>query len=321
MARNRELNTKDGVPLSELLDTVTGIVDIYNEAERPFRDLFVEQVDQQTFTQDPNGGEMTWEELAEGEAPRTGDIKDGKQMTFRIAKYGRSLGFTQEFIEDHTEEQVLKRFRKMIGGAKKLEEQKIFETLQNGIADGRTLWYDVPDYGDYSHTNNHDHWFEDTDSLFDNDGVDDTSYEAHEHLEAGKDHLTHHGFEGPFVALMGTSFKRKLRDEFTYNAQYHIPMATNMRSSDIHDLDIVVDNIRAVETPWISGDEFYLTQVQNGSPLKYYERRPVQVTAPNGGEARHPGDLLGASGSARYGLKMADPLRALYVNATQVTNA
>jgi hypothetical protein len=314
MARNRELTTKDGVPLDELLDIATGIVDIYNEADRPFRDLFVEEVNQQTFTQDPTGGEMTWEELAEGEAPRTGDVQESKQMTFRIAKYGRSLGMTQEFVEDNTEEQVLKRFRKMVAGAQEREEQVVFDAIKSGIADGSQLWYDVPDYGEYSHSNTHDHWFEDSSVLF----GDSNNYEAHEHLESAKDHMTHHGFDGPFVALMGTDFKRNLRDEFTYNMQYHIPMANGLRSGDVRDLDIVVDNIRAVETPWIKGNEFYITQVQNDSPVKFYERRPVQITAPDGGRAVHPGDLLGASGSARYGVKMVNPLKAAYVSATNL---
>lgn len=318
MPVNHEIATKDGVPLSEILDTVSGIVDIYNQAERPFRDMFVESVDQQTFTQDPSGGEMTWEELAEGEAPRTGDVGESKRVTVRIAKYGRSLGYSQEFLEDHTEQQVLKRFRRMVEGAKEREEQTIFNALKDGIADGRELWYDVPDYGDYSFTNTHDHFFDDTDELFDNDGADDTAYPAHRHIEEAKAHLTHHGFTGPFVALTSSSFKRALRDEISWDAQYHVPMATSMRSSDIQDLDIVVDGVRLVETPWISGDEFYITQVQNDSPLKFYERRPVQITAPNGGQVQHPGELVSASGSARFGVKMVDPIRAVYGNATQI---
>lgn len=318
MPASHTVTTKDDVPLKELFETTTGIVNIFNEAQRPFRDLFAEQVDQQTFTQDPNGGELTWEELAEGEAPRTGDVEESQRVTVRIGKYGRALGFSQDFIEDHTESQVLKRFRKMVAGAKEREEQVIFNALKDGIADGRKLWYDVPDYGEYTFTNTHDHYFDNTDELFP-DSASGTAHEVHSHISKAKADLTHHGFTGPFVALVSSSLKRQLRDEVSWDAQYHVPMASNMRSADVMDLDIIIDGVRIIETPWITNDEFYITQVNNDSPLKFYERRPVQVTAPNGGRANMPGELIGASGSARFGVKMVDPIRAAYVNADQIS--
>lgn len=306
---DREIYTKDDVPLAELLDVAQTIIDVFNEAERPFRDLFVEQVDQAQFTQDLPG-EMTWELLAEGEHPRTGDIGQPFNMAMSVEKYGRSLGFTQEFIEDHTSEQVTKRVRELVAGHTEREETVIKDTLDAGIADGSTLWYDVPDYGGYTHSRTHDHKFMSTDELF---GTSGTAYEPREHIEEAADHLRHHGRYGPFVALCGQPLVRKIKNDLSWDASYHIPWDSNLRSVDVHDLDITIDGVRLVQTAYITGDEFYLTQVQNDQPLKYYEKRPVQLTSPNGGQVNFPGELIGASGSARYGVKMADPLGAVYV--------
>lgn len=314
-----DISTKDGVPLEELVERTRRLVEIYNDADRPFRELFTETVDQQTFYQEPQEADVTWEELAEGEAPRTVSREtDGQQMVIRVKKFGRGLGFTQEFMEDHTEDRILKRVQTMLEGAQQTEQNLIMDRLQNGIADGSGVWYDIPDYGDYNFDNTHDHVFESTDDLFDDDGTDDTAYEAHEHIEEAKRELTHHGFDGPFIALISNSFKRKMRDEIAWDAQYHIPMANGMRSTDLQDLDIVIDGVRLVESPWLSGDRAYVTQAENGSPIKFFEKRPVQITRPNGGTVRHPGELLGASGSARYGVKNVDPLRAVRFEATNV---
>lgn len=322
MSPRHEVKTKDGVPLEELLEKARRLIDIYNEAERPFRDLFVEQVSQQTFYQEPPGADIEWEELAEGEHPRTvGRTPDDRQMFIRDKKYGRAIGYTQEFVEKHNEDRILRKIRTMLEGAETVQQDLIMSALEDGVADGRELWYDVPDYGAHSFTNTHDHRFADTDELFDADGVDDTSYTAHRHIEEAKRQLTHHGFNGPFVGLISTDFKYSLRDEVSWDAQYHLPMATGMRSADIHNLDIVIDGVRLVESPWMEGNEMWVTQVQNGSPVKFYEDLPIQLTqgSEGGGPVLSPGDLLGAHGSARWGVKMVDPLRAVYVNATQVS--
>lgn len=322
MSPRHKVSTKDGVPLDELVEKARRLITIYNDAERPFRDMFVEQVDQQTFFQEPKAADVEWEELAEGEHPRTVSRNpDDKQMFIRDKKYGRGIGYTQEFVEKHTEERVLRRINNMLSGAETVQQDLIMTALDNGIADGRTLWYDVPDYGDHTFTNSHDHWFEDTDALFDNDGTDDTAYAAHRHIEEAKLQLTHHGLEGPFVALTSTQMKYDLRDEISWDAQYHVPMANNMRSSDIFDLDIVIDGTRIVESPWMSDKQMYITQVQNGAPVKFFEDRPVQLTrgTEGGGPVVSPGDLLGANGSARWGVKNVDPLAAVYVNATNVS--
>lgn len=321
MAPVHKVTTKDGVPLDELLEQSRRLIDIYNESERPFRDMFAEMVNQQTFYDNPQDADVYWEELAEGEHPRTVHREpNDNQIFIRDKKYGRSVGLTQDFIEKHTEDRVLRRIRTMLEGADNTLRELIISALENGYAQGQELWYDVPDYGAYTFTQTHSHDYQDTDSLFDNDGTDDTAYDAHKHLEKAKQDLTHHGFEGPFAALISSGFKYKLRDEITWDAQYHIPMATGMRSADVADLDIVFDGIHLVESPWMTGDQFWLTQAQNGSPVKIYEDSPVHMRrgSEGGGPVLSPGDLVGANAYARWGVKNVDPLRAVKVNATQV---
>lgn len=316
------VHTKDDVPLDELLDQTRRLIDIYNDQERPFRDMFAEMVDQQTFYNFPQNADTYFEELSEGEHPRTmiRDDREETQLFIRDKKYGKAIGYTQDFVEKNTSERVLRQVEEMLAGADNTMRELVLSALRDGYAQGQDLWYDVPDYGEYTFSQNHSHEFLDTDSLFDDDGTDDTAYTPHRHIEEAKRELTHHGFDGPFAALISTDFKYSLRDEISWDAQYHIPMANNMRSADIHDLDIVIDGVRMVESPWMSGNDMWLTQVQNGSPVKIYEESPVRLRqgSEGGGPVQSPGDLLGANATARWGVKNVDPLRAVYVEATNL---
>lgn len=320
MARRHELHTADGKPIDDLLEMARTLVDRYNDAEKPFREMFAETVTEQTFYQEADQDDIYWDELSEGEQPRAmrHEDEDGKWMTIRGTTYSKSLGMTQKYIRRTSSEEIIRKLQRLLTGAKNTEEQLIYSTLQNGIIDGTGAWYDIKDYGEYQFDNSHNHVFTDTDQLFDNDGTDDTAYEAHEHIEEAKRELTHHGMDGPFVALVSNEFKRSLKNEISWDAQYHIPMATNMRSADTQELDIVIDGVSLVESPWMKGDKFYVTQAENGSPIKFLEERPVQVTRPNGAVVRSPGDLLGANAEADYGCRMADPLAAVEVNASNV---
>jgi hypothetical protein len=316
----RELTTKDDVSLRELLDMGERIIDVFEDADFPFRDLFVQKVGQDMWKQyEP--GEFTWEELAEGEHPRTGEDTDPRWTTVQVAKYGRSLGLTQEFLEDHSSEHVQRRYTKMVDGVAELQRNQILDVISNGIADGRELWYHVDDYGGYEHSQTHNHKFTDTDSLFDDDGTDDTKYPAHEHVERAMDELRHHGKGDQVVCLTGAPFKRSLRDEITWNADYHIPEAERLRTRDLWRGDIPnIDGAAIMQTAWLTENEFYLVDTGTDAPVKMREKRPVQLTRANGGQVQHPGELVGASGSGRWGFKFVDPLDAVYVNATEVTD-
>lgn len=311
-----EITTADGEPLDDMLNKARELIDIYNQTERPFRAMFSVPTDSQTFFQEAPDNDLYWDKIAEGEHPRTvvDDDNPGKWMTIRGDTFAKGLGFSREYIQKHSSDEVMRKVRKMLEGAKNTEDRLIRQVFENGIADGSGMWYDVPDYGEHTFTDSHDHVYADSSELF----GDSNNYEAHEHLYEMKEDLAHHGFEGPYVALMSTGFKRELRDAITWDAQYHIPMATGMRSADIRDLEIILDNIRAVESPWMSGNKVYLTQVDNEGPLKFYEEEPVTVTRPNGANVESPGDLLGANGYARFGARMVDPLRA--VELTDATN-
>jgi hypothetical protein len=313
MARRHELHTADGVPIDDLLEKARVLFDRYNDAEKPFREMFADTVSEQTFYQEAEQDDIYWDELSEGEQPRSmrHEDDDGKWMTIRGTTYSKSLGMTQKFVRRTPSEEIVEKLTRLLTGAKNTEEQLIYNTLQNGIIDGSGAWYDIKDYGEYSFTNSHNHVFGSTSNLF----SDANPHEAHEHIEEGKRELTHHGMEGPFVALVSNSFKRSLRDEISWDASYHVPMANGMRSADVQELDIVIDGVRLIESPWMAGDKFYLTQASNDSPIKFLEERPVQVTRPNGAVVRSPGDLLGANAEADYGCRMADPLAAVEVTA------
>lgn len=319
MQPRHQLHTADGKDIDDLLEMARTLFDRYNDAEKPFREMFAETVTEQTFYQEAEQDDVYWDNISEGEQPRAmrDEIEDGKWMTIRSDTFSKSLGMSQKFIRNTSSETIVRKLRRLLTGAKNTEEQLIYQTLQNGIIDGSGAWYDIKDYGEYNFDNSHNHVFGSTDDLF-ADSSDGTAHEAHEHIESAKRELSHHGLEGPFVALCSNGFKRSLRDEISWDAQYDIPMANGMRSSDVRDLDIVIDGVSLVESPWMAGDKFYVTQAQNESPIKFLEDRPVQVTRPNGAVVRSPGDLLGANAEADFGCRMGDPLAAVSVVADNV---
>jgi len=242
-----EILTKDGRTLDEILDLTRELVNGFNEAERPFRDMFAVEVNQQTFFQDRPNTDLYWDKIAEGEHPRTvvDEDEEGKWITINGDTFAKGLGITRERFEKSTSDQLQRKIETMLEGAANTQDRLIRNIFKQGIADGRQLWYDVPDFGEHSHSDTHNHVFGSTSDLFD----DSNAHKPHEHVERAKEHLTHHNYDGPFVALISTRFKRKLRDELTWDAQYHIPMANGMRSADVRDLDIIIDNVRMVESP------------------------------------------------------------------------
>jgi hypothetical protein len=317
MARRHELHTADGKNIEDLLEMARTLFDRYNEAERPFTEMFAETVSEQTFYQEPRMDDIYWDKISEGEQPRSmrEEDYDDKWMTIRSDTFSKSLGMTQKYIRRTDSSDIVDKLQRLLTGAKNTEEQLVYNALTNGIIDGSGTWYDIRDYGENSFTNNHSHVFSSTSDLFD----DSNSHYPHEHIEEAKRELTHHGMEGPFAALCSNSFKRSMRDEISWDAQYHIPQANSMRSSDVQDLDIVIDGVNLVEDPYMTGDKFYVAQVQNDAPIKFLEDRPVQVTRPNGALVRSPGDLLGANATADFGCRMADPLAAVEVVADDLS--
>ena len=306
----REIHTKDDVPLTELAEKTENLIQYFNEADKPFVDLFAQQVGQQTFLQDIEAEAETWEELSEGEYPGTMTDTDDDyyQMTIRTQEYGKSLGFTQKFLEKSTSDRVMDKVRAVIEAGKETEEQAIHDVIFNGISDGtEDLWYDVPDHGAYTFNRDHSHVFANTSELF----GDSNTHAPHRHIEEAADELRHHGWTGRKVCLCSKEFKRTLRDELSWDAQYHIPQADGMRSSNLSEMTITIDGVDLLQTPYLRGDEFYVVNV-NEKPVKEYVERPMQVTAPTGGPALDPGDFVNSSGTMDFGVAMVNPLGAVH---------
>lgn len=308
-SNTREIHTKDDVPLTTIAEQTQNLINYFNDADKPFVDMFAEQVGQQTFLQDIESDAETWEELSEGEYPGTMTDTDDDyyQMTIRTQEYGKALGLTQKFIERSTSDRLMKKIRAVIESGKETEERAIHEVIFNGISDGsEDLWYDVPDHGANSFARDHSHVFADTEELF----GDTSAHSVLDHIEYAADELYEHGWTGQKALLGSTDFKRSLRNEIE-DHNYHIPMATGMRSSDVRDLDIMPRGVGVLTSPYLTGDEFYVVNV-NEKPVKEYVEREMQVTAPTGGPAMEPGQFINSSGTMDFGVAMVNPLGAVH---------
>ncbi|ELY47312.1 phage major capsid protein [Natronorubrum sulfidifaciens] len=306
----REITTKDDVPLSELLLDAVAEIELFNEAERPFRELLAQTVTERTFR--VHTGDMTWEELAEGEHARTGRL-DSTEMAFSVKKYGRSLGFSQEFIEDNTADIVRRQFETLVKGALSKEHEVLFDIVRNGWADGTNLWFDPEDYGGYEFDRSHNHVFGDTGHLFD----DEQGHTATEHIREANKELRHHG-KRPTIALMSSDAASAFVDELAYDAQYLIPEAENLVSTALPDTTMQIDGTYIMQTAWLTDDEVHVIAGEE-RPIYFHEARPVQLTQGEyGGPVGDPGQLLGSYGSVRYGAVIADPLAGVRFNMTDL---
>lgn len=308
---NRELTTADDVSLSEIFSDVLADVDLFNTAARPFRQLLTTDVNERVFR--VHTGDMTWEELAEGEHARTGRL-DEKQMGFSVSKYGRSLGFSQEFIEDNPASLVQRQVRKLLEGAAQKEHEVVFDTLKNGVADGSELWFTPEDYGAYTFTNTHDHTFATTDELF---GTSGTAYSLTAHVRRANRELRHHGMR-PSLGILSSELAENFVDELAYDASYLIPEAEGLVSTALPDATIRVDGVTFLQTAHLTGDDAYIV-AGDADPIYFHTARPVQLTeGANGGPVGDPGALIGAYGSARYGAVMANPIAAVKFTADNI---
>jgi hypothetical protein len=313
-----QLETKDDIPLEDLFDIALEKIDLYNEAERPFRELFVQEVSEMIFSADHVPADMTWERIGEGEHPVTGDLPEEKKVAMNVDKYSRALNFSQEFIEDNPSEMVTRRIDAMLEGAVDKEQLVIFDTFKQGIADGSGVWYDIPDYGEYTFQNTHNHTFLSTQELFERNGGSDTN--AHlptEHLREANKEFRHHG-RSPMSAMCSSEFAAELVNELSYDASYEIPDASDLRQTALPDNQIQIDGITLYQTPWINDEgssEYTFYMMDDSDPVYFHEAAPIRLNGMNGAPVRSPGDILGATGSTRWGVKMVDPLAGVKVTA------
>jgi hypothetical protein len=305
----REIHTKDDVPLSQIAEKTQNLINYFNDAEKPFVDLFSERVGQQTFLQDIESDAETWEELSEGEYPGTMTDTDDDfyQMTIRTQEYGKALGLTQKFIERSTSDRLMSKIQAVIKAGKETEERAIHDVIFGGISDGsEDLWYDVPDHGAYTFSRDHSHVFDSTADLF----GDTSAHSVLDHIEYAADDLYHHGWNGQKVLLGSLDFKRKLRNELEGH-DFHIPMATGLRSTDIRDVTVNPRGVSVLTSPYLEGDEFYVVNVDE-KPVKEYIEREMQVTSPTGGPALEPGQFINSTGTMDFGVAMVNPLGAVH---------
>lgn len=327
-SREPQLYTADDVPLAEIAENAEQIVDYFNnEAEVPFVDLFVDEVTQQTFIQEINEAQPDqFERLAEGEFPafqNDTSLPEYNELTIRSQEYGKAMGLTQKYIEDATSDQLNRKVQEVVEGATETMMSDTFDVIFDSVYDGSGgLWFEIPDYGAYSFDETHSHQINDSATLMNEAGVPDTNgdgYSAQQHFEAAAEHLRHHGWtSGEKVALVSKDWKFKLKEELINGSDYHIPLADNLRNSDIRDMDAVrPGNVTIMQSPHLTGDEFLLydTGIQ---PVKMYQDRELQLTQPQGGPVVQPGDIINGSATMSYGIACTNPLAMVEFDGVDV---
>jgi hypothetical protein len=326
--RDPELYTADDVPLVEIAENAQKIVDYFNnEADVPFRDVFVEELDQQTFIQEVNEAQPDkFEKLSEGEFPGFQNQTDKpryNELTIRAEEYGKSLGMSQRYVENATSDQVQRKVEEVVEGATETMMDVIFDVMFDSVYDGSgDLWFQIPDYGSYEFDDTHSHQIPDTTALMDDVGMPTSGsngYLASSHFEAAAEHLRHHGWtNGEKVALVSKDWKFKLKQELTQDPGYHIPMADNLRNTNIRDMDVYQPGgVTIMQSPWLQGDEFLVYDV-GIQPVKMYEERELQLTQPQGGPVSLPGDLLNGSGTMSFGVACTNPLAMVEFSGVDV---
>ncbi|TQQ81857.1 phage major capsid protein [Halonotius roseus] len=317
-SRQRQLTTKDDIPLSELLDYGVELIDLYNDAPKGFLSGLTQEVSSRVFLQ--RTGDMTWEEVAEMEHAKTGTM-DSTQMAFSVKSYSRSLGYSREFIEDNPSEMLRDEFQELIKGAETKDFEVLFDVLKNGVADGSQLWFTPEDYAGQSFSDTHNHTYADTEGVF----GDTDAHRASKHVRMVNKDLREHG-KTPRLGICGQDFADALIEERTDGTNYYIPEAEGLREGASMEQTLREDGVRFVQTAWLNGsesDDVYI--IADDTPIKTNTVRPVELTdntgAPIGGAGGAFGDpaaLLGAYGSMRKGAKMADPLAAVKFTADNI---
>lgn len=325
--RDPEIYTADDVPLTEVAENAQQIVDYFNnEAEQPFMEIFVDEVDQQTFIQEISEARPdTFDRLAEGEFPsfqNDTSLPQYNELTIRATEYGKALGMTQKFIENATSDQLQDKINEVVEGATETQMEDVFDLVSNATYDGSgDLWFEVPDYGSYTFDDTHSHVIPDTNTLMNDVGMPDEAndgFTAMEHFEAAAEHLRHHGWTtGQKVALVSKDWKFKLKQELTHEADYHIPMADGLRETDIRNFEPQPGGVMVMQSPYLTGDEFivYDAGIQ---PIKMYVERDLQLTQPQGGPVQHPGDLINGSATMSYGMACTNPLAMVEFSGVDV---
>ena len=310
MRFERQLQTTDNVSLDELFDYAVELLDMYAEAERPFRNLLGRSVDSRTFK--VRTGDMTWHEAAEGEHARTGKLSS-ESMAFSIKKFQRSLGYTKEFIEDNPSEIVRAELDELVKGAAESEFEETFRVMDNGIANGESLWTTPPSPGANDFGPDHNHVFVDTNHLF----GDTNAHSAADHIARAATELQHHKYKAD-VAFVSPEFAYQIVRERTDDMSYYIPEAEGLRTTALPEITLNVAGVNILQTAELTGDEFYLFSTDQ-KPMYYHTVRPVTLaTGEVGAPVGDPAQLIGSYGSTRWGVKMVNPWAGVKVTPDNI---
>lgn len=326
-----DLQTKDDVPLYEIGDTTLEMMEVFNEeASQGFIDRFTREVDTRTFL--ARTGDMTWDEVAELEHARTGELQD-YQMAFSVATYAKDLGFTREYIEDSPSELIEEHVAELIAGGRDQMFNTVFDVLRNGIADGSQLWYDPDDYGNYTFTQTHNHTYSGLNNSSDDTSnvlfADTSSHSPTEIVRELQKELEHHGYEGD-VLLCDQDFADYFVEEREsgFGSQFHVPAAERLTEERSPEDGLRVAGAEIMKTAWITpagdGDHTLYLYDSSQTPVARNTVREMEITdntgAPVGGAGGFrgdPGALLGTYGTMRFGTKFTDPLAGVKVEEVQ----
>lgn len=308
----RRILTSDEVDLEELLDYGQELTEQFNnEADRMFQSLLGQEVDTRTFRN--RVGEIEWRQSGEVEKARTGRL-DSESMAFTIEEYDAGLGWTRNFIEDNPAEILMQDMEALVEGADELMFEKTFDVMDNGVADGTELeWTKPPEPGDNNFDRDHNHVFGDSAQLF----GDENDYTPRQHIAKAGVELTHHKYT-PEVAFISPDYAWKLMMDDSNNIDYQIREARELLTTPINQIEANVNGTRVLQTAELSGDTFYVFN-SSKDPIYYNWVRPVEIAQEDGAPVEDPSELLGAYGSARFGIQMVNPWAGVKVTPDNLT--
>lgn len=306
MSYSNTIHTSDGVPLNEILLYGETLVEEYTQAERPFQSLLGRVVDTRTFRK--RIGESEWEKTGEAERARVGSEVKTYSTAFTIDEFSHAVGWTRNEVEDNPGSMLREDLEDMIQAADELIFEQTFDVMDKGIADGTELeWFVPPSPGQYDFAQDHNHVFGTTDDLF----GDASNHTLTEHVHKAAVELQHHKYNAD-IAFINPELAYTLLTEQSENLNWQIREARDLLTTPLSQIDFRIGSTRVVQSAEVPEDTFYIFDTRQ-KPLYYNWVRPVEIAQENGAPVVDPSDLLGAYGSARFGVEMVNPFAGVKV--------